>query len=341
MGNLIRATSLLAYDELVHDLGEDPKPLLDRFSIPLSQFRPDRSFIPFRSVAALLEASAKELRCPEFGLRLAEYQGMHILGPISVIARNSQTVEEAILNIARYLYFHCPALDLQLIRGQELDFVLMRLDVTELTLAQNRQAYEVSIGNGKKILKLLAGEDFIPEGIAFKHHQIATNEAYQRAFGCEVKFEQSWCGLKIPLSALGQKLTSTDDQARELAEQFLNANIAHVSDSFSTRVIQLIDSLLPTRNCTNKTIAEHLAIHPRTLQRKLASEGTTYESLLDQERRQLAEQYLSQKDMRLDHITGLLGYSEQAVFNRACRRWFGATPTEYRNSLATLMSGRE
>lgn len=333
MGNLIRATNLIGYEELVSHLGGDPNALLNMFGIPLLEDRQDRSFLPFKSVAALFEVSATQLSCPDFGLRLSQYQGLNILGPISVIARNSPTVEQALNKIAQYLYFHCPSLELKLIHGEGIDFASLRLEIYELHLLQSQQGYELSAGNGMKILQLLGGDKFIPQRVTFKHPQIAPMEAYTRTFKCKVNFEQSWCGIQIPLSALKKELASIDVQAKILAEQFLGSSPLPESDLLSSRVTALINSLLPTRNCNNSTIARQLAMHPRTLQRKLAKEGITFEAMLDQERRQLAEQYLSHPDMRFDHITGLLGYSEQAVFNRACRRWFGMTPTKVRESL--------
>jgi AraC-like DNA-binding protein len=39
---------------------------------------------------------------------------------------------------------------------------------------------------------------------------------------------------------------------------------------------------------------------------------------------------LPNRDLHLGQIAGLLGYAEQATVNRACRRWFGKTPRQYR-----------
>ena len=66
-------------------------------------------------------------------------------------------------------------------------------------------------------------------------------------------------------------------------------------------------------------------MHPRTLQRR-AREGTTFEAIKDEVRRDLAQQYLSQPELPLTQITALLGYSEQSAFGRSCRRWFDMTP---------------
>ena len=65
------------------------------------------------------------------------------------------------------------------------------------------------------------------------------------------------------------------------------------------------------------TVADQLRLHPRTLQRRLAGEGVTFAALLDRERRAQAARLLTQPDLQLGQVAGLLGYSEQSAFNRA------------------------
>ena len=89
MGSLIRATAMWGYPELVRELGGDPAAFLARFHIPAGAEHQEDAFVSFASLTRMLEASAEELRCPDFGLCLSGKQGLHILGPIAVIARNA------------------------------------------------------------------------------------------------------------------------------------------------------------------------------------------------------------------------------------------------------------
>jgi len=72
-------------------------------------------------------------------------------------------------------------------------------------------------------------------------------------------------------------------------------------------------------------------MHPRTLQRRLAEEGTRCQDVIDAERRTQAAKYLAQPGLQFGQIAGLLGYTEQSALNRSCRRWFGSTPRQYRS----------
>lgn len=77
-------------------------------------------------------------------------------------------------------------------------------------------------------------------------------------------------------------------------------------------------------------MAQALLLSQRTLQRRLQEEGTSYQQLLDDTRRELAEQYLGQVDLTLLEVAYLLGFADPSNFFRAFRRWFGETPGEYR-----------
>jgi AraC-like DNA-binding protein len=69
------------------------------------------------------------------------------------------------------------------------------------------------------------------------------------------------------------------------------------------------------------------------MQRRLAQEGTSFEVIKEEARRDLAQRYLAQPDLSMSQITLLLGYSEQASFGRSCRRWFDLSPRDMRARL--------
>ncbi|MBB4852832.1 AraC-like DNA-binding protein [Mycobacteroides chelonae] len=94
----------------------------------------------------------------------------------------------------------------------------------------------------------------------------------------------------------------------------------------------LIRQLLPTGVIGLGDIALHLGVHPKALQRRLGAEGTTFGELVEQTRREAAERLLSDTDLSLDLLSRQLGYAEQSVFTRSCKRWFGVPSSAYRLS---------
>lgn len=89
------------------------------------------------------------------------------------------------------------------------------------------------------------------------------------------------------------------------------------------------------------TVAATLAVTPRTLQRKLADAGTSFQALLDQARYGLARDYLREPDLSLVDIAFLLGYQEQSAFNHAFRTWSGTNPGAWRMQKMQEMLDRQ
>ncbi|CAA0111406.1 HTH-type transcriptional regulator VirS [Zhongshania aliphaticivorans] len=334
MGSLIRASNLRGYHELVEMLGGDPAKLLTRFKIPVDVTEDDHAFLAYRNAGLLLEASARELNCPDFGLRLAKWQGLDILGPVAVIARSASTVLEALGAISQFLYLHSPALKLKAAAAETKGVLRFQYEILEAIRPQQCQSYELSLANGLGILRLLAGHQSTFTSVRFTHKQQAASSVYREIFSCPVYFEQSWCGFELTEELALQSIDSADAETRHLVAEYLEPQYMLGAARLSERVAELIRRLLPTGQCNANAISEHLAMHPRTLQRRLAEESTRYDLLLDKERRSQAERYLAQVDLRLNQITGLLGYAEQSTFNRSCKRWFGLTPMQFRQKMA-------
>lgn len=77
-------------------------------------------------------------------------------------------------------------------------------------------------------------------------------------------------------------------------------------------------------------VARTLNLSSRSLRRRLDDEGTSFRDLVEDTRRQLAEQMLGTTDMKLDELAVHLGYADTASFTRAFRRWYGVSPGQYR-----------
>ena len=181
MGSLIRASAMRGYPELVRELGGDPAVFLARFGIPASAEREQDTFISFASLTRMLEAAAEELACPDFGLRLSGRQGLEILGPIAVIARNASTVLGGVEAIGRFLYIHSPALKLTA-RPRAEGGLAFTYEMTEPGVPYI-QGYELSMGIAVRIIHLLGGPQAGYEAVSFLHAQQGSGRRLPRCVG--------------------------------------------------------------------------------------------------------------------------------------------------------------
>jgi AraC-like DNA-binding protein len=83
-------------------------------------------------------------------------------------------------------------------------------------------------------------------------------------------------------------------------------------------------------------VAQVLAMHLRTLNRRLRDQRTTFQDVLDRVRFAVANELLEDAAAPLPRIAAALGYSEAASFVRAFRRWTGVTPGAWRRSARPL-----
>jgi AraC-like DNA-binding protein len=77
-------------------------------------------------------------------------------------------------------------------------------------------------------------------------------------------------------------------------------------------------------------VARQVSVSPRTLQRRLAAEGMSYQQIVDDVRRDAAGRLLADPSLAVSQVGYLLGFSEPSAFHRAFKRWHDSTPQEYR-----------
>ena len=329
MGSLIRATALWGYPELVRELGGDPAAFLARFHIPAGAEHQEDAFISFASLTRMLEASAEELRCPDFGLRLSGRQGLDILGPIAVIARNASDRAgrgggDRALPLHPFPRAEAGARAAR--RGRPR--VHLRDDRAGGALHSGIRAEHGHRGAHHPPARRTAGRVRMPSRSCMPNRARTPPTATRWAARCASgsRGAGSSCRRRWPTGASRTRTRET----RRIATKYLEATYLPASAPLSDRVAELTRRLLPTGQCSAEAIADELAMHPRTLQRRLADEGVRCQDIIDRERRAQAARYLAEPGLHLTQIAGLLGYAEQSALNRSCRRWFGKTPRQYR-----------
>ncbi|MFK0090792.1 AraC family transcriptional regulator [Pseudomonas sp. NPDC090755] len=332
MTTLIRKASFVGFRELVSQLGGDADALLQRFRVFPQMLQEEEARLPLRSLIGAMELAAQTLNCPDFGLRMAEYQDIHVLGPVAVIARSSGTVRQALEEISRFISYHSPGIfaELDCSDPESPSFVV---DIRLPKLTQRRQMLEMGLGVAYNTVKLLYGRQFTPQAILLTGTPSQSLERYRRYFQSTVYTAQARNALVLRSEHLNQPIEQQDPMLHRVLLEYLQAFEKQPQTDLVHQVHSLVQRMLPTQRCRLSLVAEQLGLHERVLQRKLAERGCYFEDLVERIRRERAESYLAERGMPMSQIAGLLGYSEQSVFNRSCRRWFAQTPSAMRKQL--------
>ena len=151
---------------------------------------------------------------------------------------------------------------------------------------------------------------------------------YKRFFQSEVLINQQHAALYINKEMLHIPIASINHGLRDMVENYLQQRSGLHSKHMRERVRQILAIHLSGPQANKTDIARLLALHPRSLQRKLKQEGTHFDEIKDQLRRQLLLQYLADSHISIGQIAFKLGFSEQSSLSRACKTWFGLTPKQ-------------
>ncbi|MCE0768093.1 AraC family transcriptional regulator [Pseudonocardia kujensis] len=335
MGPVVRAASLRGLPALVDALGGDPDALLARFGVTREAVSSDDAVIGVRSAGLLLETAAAELGRPDLGLLLAERQDAGVLGPLAVAIENARTLGEALASASRFLFVHSPALSIaQVADPEEVRGVLAvrygAADPSGATQPLPAQAADLGLGLLHRIILLLHGGPYGLRSAHLAHPPLVPVTRYTDFFGADVRFARPAAVLRLPAALTAAPVAGGDRLLRTLALDYLESHFAEPGQTVAGRVRGALARSLGSAPPQVGDVARLLRLHPRTLQRHLAAEGTTFERVLDEVRRDAAHRLITTTDLPFGQVTAMLGLAAQSGLTRAVRRWFGTTPTGLR-----------
>ncbi len=327
--SVVRGTALSNYPRLVTELGGDPASLLLAAGVRDTDVGNYDAFVPIRATIRAIESAAEATATPDFGRQLAQRQGIEILGPVGVAARTAATVADALAIFTTFMAAYSPAIALYItpLADPQRSFIALEFLLDEAVPCP--QTMELALGVSLGVFRLLMGTNYSGLSVHLPHDLLTPKAAYMEYFGCTPYFAQRTAGFTVRTADLSRPL-NRDDVAHRAVVDYLSS-ITPVGAGIVESVRTIVRQLLPTGAATLEVVAEQFHLHPKTLQRRLADENTTFAALVDQVRKDAADRYLRTTGISLSHLARELGYAEQSVLSRSCKRWFGSGPAAYRN----------
>jgi AraC-like DNA-binding protein len=317
-----------------HDI--DPAPLLARVGISEQDLTEEHNRISAEAQAGFLEFAAAALHDPAFGLHLAEKVNPREMGVVFYVTSAGKDLGEALALFARYCRIVNEAVRIQLKR-QDSDLVIEG-DFVGVTRVRARQNAEFGAAVVLKMLREITGRNVHPTSITLVHVRNPHFRELERFFGCPIEFGGSSGQFVFSYQSLATPLITEDvhllDALRPICDDAAKQRET-APGSLRGAVENEAQKLLPHGQAQRGHVAKRLAMSTRTLARRLADEGTTFEDVIDELRRSLAMQYIKTPSLSLSQMAWLLGYEGSASFNHAFRRWTGAPPSAAR--LETLL----
>ncbi|UYP28966.1 AraC family transcriptional regulator [Pseudomonas sp. Z8(2022)] len=289
---------------------------------------PDARF-PQDGMTRLWQRAVELSGNPAIGLNMAQVvrpASFHVVGYALMSSRN---LRDGFTRLVRYQRIIGEGADLNFL--PQPDGYALTLAIHGDRLPPARQSAEASLAYCLSFCRWMTGKPMRPREIRLQGAAPADLAPYQQVFQAPLRFNAEHYGLIFDRADLEAPLPSANEALAQLHDRFAGEYLARFCSSRVThQARQVLCRLLPQGEPRRELVAQTLHLSQRTLQRRLQEEGTSYQQLLDDTRRELAEQYLGQVDLTLLEVAYLLGFSDPSNFFRAFRRWFDETPGEYR-----------
>jgi AraC-like DNA-binding protein len=280
-------------------------------------------------VSHLWELAVARSGNPAIGLAGASRAGPGLFGVVAYSLMSAADLLGTLCRIVRYVGIVSDAATISV--RQHADGHRMMLDLNPGRRPVPHQRFAFDLLMFLSFCRWVSGSQLTPIGVDLSHPGAGSSLAFEAAFGCRPRFAAaenalvfSHADVTRPLPTSNARLLPVHD--RVVIEHLQGSPGTRLKARVRTEIARRLPNGLPTRS----VLALALAVSERTLHRRLAEEGVSFQRLVDETRRELAEHYLSRPDISLADISYFLGFKDQGSFFRAMHRWFGMTPRQYR-----------
>ncbi|WP_397449218.1 AraC family transcriptional regulator [Pseudomonas sp. NA-150] len=309
--------------------GLDCRSLFKELGLNYADLDNSEARFPQDSMTRLWQRAVELSGNPAIGLNMAKVVRPASFNVAGYALMSSQTLKEGFMRLVRYQRIIAESADLSFRLIPE-GYALI-LTVHGDHLPPTRQSAEASLASALTFCGWLTGRTLQPRQVLIQGDQPKNMEPYRQAFHAPMTFNAPYDALVFERADMEAPLPTANEAMAQLHDRFAGEYLARFSESRVThQARQVLCRLLPQGEPKREMVAQTLHLSQRTLQRRLQDEGTSFQTLLDDTRRELAEQYLAQPQMSLLEIAYLLGFADPSNFFRAFRRWFDETPGEYR-----------
>jgi AraC-like DNA-binding protein len=142
--------------------------------------------------------------------------------------------------------------------------------------------------------------------------------------------------IALDASLLDKQVIGADPVVEAAMLKYVAEVTSHLPDDGTAgSVRRIVFETLESGEPAIESVARRLGTTPRTLQRRLHDEGTSFHQVLDEVRREVAVSHMRGRRATIDEVAFLLGFEKPSSFHRAFKRWTGVTPGEFRRQGAS------
>ncbi|KVM65657.1 AraC family transcriptional regulator [Burkholderia ubonensis] len=313
--------------ETSRELGIDPTRLCLGLGFDVADLSNPSCRISLRQAGAMIRRALEMAPARALGLELGMSETIASIGLVGYAMLTSPTVKDAIAVGMRLQRHTGPLMHFDMVA----DARTLSICATNTFLESDIEAFlvEEAFGSFLKIGRSLAGSAFQPKAVDLSYPRPDYAVHYMRVFQCPVRFEQAH-NLFAFDAAWGDRAIATHDPlAHRQALEFLQTALP--AEPEGTDFLESIERIVRRDlRCAPalSAIAAQLCMSERTLRRRLADQGVSYQIVIDTIRKKRAFKLLNNPRLSIEDVAHEVGYSDSHNFRRAFKRWTGHGPRD-------------
>lgn len=296
-----------------------------------------------RRFAALLLKLQKASQHPAIcaGFEYGRQLDLACAGVIGQAVMSAPTLAVALELMCRYYILMGPRFYFQLKNVAEETSVAIDLAYNYTPEPVRAFVFEALLSSWQQCTQVLIGRPLQPIRICLDYPAPAHAHLYREQFQCNVQFNCPQTLISASEQFLAQAVTTANGVVHKHAVAHCESALLNLGSalSLSDKIRRYLKMSMDIAHVSLDSMARTLNFSARTLNRRLQAEGSSFQMLLDERRREHACRLLARGDVKLDRIAEKLGYSDSSNFRRAFKRWTGETPSSYRKLHCSKFSG--
>ncbi len=264
----------------------------------------------------------------DFSLHLATEVPMAPFNAAGYLAMTSKNLRETIASLQKYLKIFTDNGSIKVTEDNGIARVMIDLSGGCQPNRQHTDFWQVF---SYRTFNSIIGWELPLSEAGFRHDHPGDTVVYEAILKCPLKFNQESNYFSFPSVYLDYQTVSADSAIHKVHEmQAVQQLHALTETGILNKVKRVVFEALPAKNIELSDVAEHLNLTPRTVQRNLAGEGTTFKKLVDEARKEYTLAEIRDTEFSISEVAFRLGYRDLSSFYRAFKRWTGTTPINYR-----------
>jgi len=325
----VRIGPYMSVPAVLGEHGVDPTLLLAEFGLEPTLFLDPENTIAFREAGRLFARCAQVAGCPHFALLVGKRASFSALGVVGFLMESAPDVRTALREMSRHFRAHNPNVAITVV--EEESFAVFGFKILQSGLESSAHILDFAMAIGLNIMQAMCGPDWHPIEMRFAHARPPDLGPY-RFFGSVLRFDDGESALVFARHWLDSRPRGADPLLHTMMARRLGDIEAYYDEDLVGQVRRTLPALILEHTKTLGVIAKRLGLGARTLNRRLAAEGTTFMQLREEASNVMARQLLEDTRMSVTEIAGFLGYANPSAFTRAFHRWAGVAPKQWRAS---------